>query len=71
MTDEISLDEFGASYGRLSKTIVRALEDAYDFLAETVIAALERDQRILNAAFFILIFGQLERRINLLAERQM
>jgi len=68
MTDSaIGLGDIEAAYRRLSLATYRALEDAYDFEAEAIVAALERDQRITNAAFFVLIFGQLEQHIIRLA----
>ena len=40
-------------------------------MAEPTLNALESDQLILDAAFFVLIFGQLENRINRLAEARL
>ena len=62
-----SFDELEGAYRRVSRALYRAQEDALDFLAETIIEALEREQTIIEAAFFILIFGQIEFRINELA----
>lgn len=64
---EIGLDELEATYKRVSRSLYRAQEDALDFEAEAIIAALEREQTIIDAAFFLLAFGQIEKRINLLA----
>ena len=44
----------------------------YDFSAEdAIIVALDRDALIIDAAFFVLIFGQIENRINELAAIKM
>lgn len=67
MSSAVSLDELESAYRRVSRALYRAQEDALDFVAEEIIAALEREQTIIDAAFFILIFGQIERRINELA----
>jgi len=68
----LGLDEIAAAYRRIGRSNYRALEDAYDFVgeeigAEEMIRALERDQIVLDAAFFVLIFGQLEQRVASLA----
>jgi|SRR5579884_824555 len=63
----VSLDELEAAYRRVSRSLYRAQEDALDFAAEEIVATLERQQTIIDAAFFILIFGQVEARINGLA----
>ena len=63
----ISLNEIEAAYRRVSRALYRAQEDALDFIADEIIKVLERDQMIVDAAFFILIFGQIENRINTLA----
>lgn len=60
----IGLDAIESAYRRISRAAYRAVEEAYDFVAEEIISALEQDQAILDAAFFILVFGQLERRID-------
>jgi hypothetical protein len=63
----VSLDELEITYRRVSRALYRAQEDALDFMAEDIFAALEREQTVVDAAFFILIFGQIEARINELA----
>jgi hypothetical protein len=64
---DIGLAELEAAYKRVSRSLYRAQEDALDFDAEAIILALEREQTIIDAAFFLLAFGQIEKRINLLA----
>jgi hypothetical protein len=71
MSDGSSLTEFEGAYRRVTRALYRAQEDALDFLAENIIEALEREQTIIDAAFFILIFGQIEFRINELAATQL
>jgi hypothetical protein len=66
----ISLDDIGGTYARVSRSIERAMEDAADFNDGARYAALKRDQIIVDAAFFALIFGQIERRISELAARK-
>jgi hypothetical protein len=63
----ISLDDIANAYRRAQRSIVRGMEDAADFDDDARFAALERDQNIVDAAFFVLIFGQLEKRITDLA----
>jgi hypothetical protein len=71
MSASITLGELRAAYTRTSNRIYRILEDGYDFSAEDVIiAALDRDALIIDAAFFVLLFGQIENRINELAARK-
>jgi hypothetical protein len=69
--DAVPLDELEIAYRRVSRALYRAQEDALDFSAEEIIAALERDQTIVDAAFFVLIFGQVESRINGLASSRL
>jgi len=72
MNASISLGELQSAYRRTSSRIYRILEDGYDFSAEdALIEALNRDALIIDAAFFVLIFGQMENRINELAARKM
>lgn len=58
----------------LDETIAEALKDGaetvYDELTGVLRSTIERDRRVVDAAFFILIFGQLENRINSLATRR-
>lgn len=71
MSASISLAELRAAYRRTSSRIYRILEDGYDFSSEgAIIAALDRDALIIDAAFFVLIFGQIENRLNELAGRR-
>jgi hypothetical protein len=63
----VSLDDIGNAYSRVQRSIQRGMEDAADFGDELRWSALTRDQIIVDAAFFILIFGQLERCITDLA----
>jgi hypothetical protein len=67
----ISLDDIGGTYARVQRSIERAMEDAADFGDERRWSALVLDQIIVDAAFFVLIFGQLERRITDLAVQKM
>jgi hypothetical protein len=71
MSASVSLGELRAAYKRASNRIYRILEDGYDFSAENaLIEALDRDALIIDAAFFVLVFGQIENRINELAARR-
>jgi hypothetical protein len=63
----LSLDEVAAAYLRTRRSIERGQEDALEFLSEPTWEGLERDRTIVDAAFFLLIFGQIEDRINALA----
>jgi hypothetical protein len=67
----ISLSDIEAAYRGVSRALYRAQEDALDFIADEIIRVLERDQMIVDAAFFILIFGQIESRINALASSRL
>jgi hypothetical protein len=68
----IALGDLRAAYRRISGRIYRILEDGYDFSAEDrLIDVLDRDALIVDAAFFVLIFGQIENRINELAGRKL
>jgi len=71
MSASITLEHLRAAHKRTSSRIYRILEDGYDFSAENaLIEALDRDALIIDAAFFVLIFGQIENRINELAARK-
>jgi hypothetical protein len=71
MSASITLGELHAAYTRTSSRIYRILEDGYDFSSEhIIIEALDRDALIIDAVFFVLIFGQIENRINELASRK-
>jgi hypothetical protein len=66
----VSLDEISNAHTRVRRSILRGMEDAADFNDGARFSALERDQIIVDAAFFVLIFGQIERRITELAVRK-
>jgi hypothetical protein len=71
MSASITLGELRAAYTRTTIRIYRILEDGYDFSTENaIITALDRDALIIDAAFFVLIFGRIENRINELAARR-
>jgi hypothetical protein len=71
MNQTVSLEDLQAAYRRTASRIYRILEDGYDFSAEEhLIETLDRDALIIDAAFFVLIFGQIENRLNRLAERR-
>ena len=63
----VSLDDLAGAYRRVRRSIARGMEDAADFDDNAAFDALARDQNIVDAAFFVLIFGQLENRITTLA----
>ena len=72
MNPSVSLGELHAAYKRTSSRIYRILEDGYDFAVdEAIIEALDRDALIIDAAFFVLIFGQIENRISEMAAGKM
>lgn len=72
MSTGVSLGQLRAAYKRTSSRIYRILEDGYDFSIENaLIESLDRDALIIDAAFFVLIFGQIENRINELAARRL
>jgi hypothetical protein len=54
----VGLDDLADTYQRAQQAITRAIENA---------TALEQDQDIVDDGFFLLIFGQIERRITDLA----
>ncbi|HEY1931078.1 MAG TPA: hypothetical protein VGG99_03625 [Acetobacteraceae bacterium] len=69
MNDPLSLDDFYGAYRRTSSRIYRILEDGYDFAVDTlIIDILARNALIIDAAFFLLVFGQIEVRLNAMAE---
>jgi hypothetical protein len=71
MSDSVTLPHLQSTYRRVSTRIYRLLEDGYDFdVAERIIETLNLDARIVDAAFFVLIFGQIENRLNELAVRR-
>jgi len=71
MTRQITLDDLRAAYKRTTSRIYRILEDGYDFgVDQLIVEALDRDALIVDAAFFVLIFGQIESRLNALAIRR-
>jgi hypothetical protein len=67
----LSLDEVEAAYLRTRRYIERGQEDALEFLSDPAWEGLERDRTIVDAAFFLLIFGQIEDRINALARNKL
>jgi hypothetical protein len=71
MSDHVTLLELSGTYKRVSTRIYRILEDGYDFgVVEQIIGTLDRDALIVDAAFCVLIFGQVENRLNELAVRR-
>ena len=71
MSGSVSLEDLRGAYRRTSSRIYRILEDGYDFSTEAyLIETLDRDARIIDAAFFVLIFGQIENRLNGLAAQR-
>jgi len=72
MTGRVTLRDLEGTYKRVTSRIYRLLEDGYDFaVEEQIIAILDMDARIVDAAFFVLIFGQIENRLNELALRRL
>jgi hypothetical protein len=68
MKGGISLYDLRGAYERVSSRIYRILEDGYDFAVDDrIIDTLNRDALIVDAAFLVLIFGQIENRLNELA----
>jgi|ERR1700733_5026084 hypothetical protein len=68
MSRPVSLDDLGGAYKRTSTRIYRILEDGYDFaVANLIIDTLDRDALVVDAAFFVLAFGQIESRLNAIA----
>ena len=63
----LSLDEVEAAYLRTRRYTERGQEDALEFVSDPAWEGLERDRIIVDAAFFLLIFGQIEDRLNALA----
>jgi hypothetical protein len=72
MNDPLSLDDFHGAYRRTSSRIYRILEDGYDFAVDTlIIDTLARDALIIDAAFFLIVFGQIEARLNALVRAKL
>ncbi len=68
MSRQITLDDLRAAYKRTTSRIYRILEDGYDFgVDQLIVEALDRDALIIDAAFLLLVFGQIEARVNRLA----
>ena len=68
MRSPISLDDPDGAYRRTSSRIYRILEDGYDLaVANQIIDMLDRDALVIDAAFFLLVFGQIESRLNAIA----
>jgi hypothetical protein len=71
VSDDVGLRDIAGAYRRVLARIYRILEDGYDFTADDrIIATLDRDALVIDAAFFLLIFGQVENRLNELAARR-
>ena len=71
MNGSVTLADLQGAYKRLTTRIYRILDDGYDFAVDdAIIATLDRDSLIVDAAFFVLIFGQIENRVNSLAIRR-
>ena len=72
MSGAVSLDELYGAYRRTSSRIYRILEDGYNFAVENLIVdTLARDALIVDAAFLVLVFGQIEARLNAIVEARM
>jgi hypothetical protein len=72
MSGPVTLDDLRGAYRRTSSRIYRILEDGYDFAVENlIIETLTRDALIVDAAFLVLVFGQIEMRLNALAGARM
>jgi hypothetical protein len=68
----VSLDELHGAYRRTSSRIYRILEDGYDFAVENLIVdTLARDALIVDAAFLVFVFGQIEARLNAIVDARM
>ncbi len=63
----LGLDELANAYRRVQRLITLGMEDALEFDNEDKFELLDKDRNIVDAAFFVLMFGQLERRITELA----
>jgi hypothetical protein len=61
------LEHIAASYARLSYDIGSRINFACDVGSEEAFAAAEREQALLDQAFFVLCFAALERQVVLLA----
>jgi hypothetical protein len=68
MSSPVSLAGLGGAYRRTSNRIYRILEDGYDYsVVHLIIDTLDQDALIIDAAFFVPVFGQVESRINAIA----
>ncbi len=68
MSGAVPLNDLAGAYRRTSSRIYRILEDGYDFaVANLIIGTLNRDALVVDAAFFVLVFGQIELRLNAIA----
>jgi hypothetical protein len=67
----LELEQVVDSYRRTYRLVTRGIEDAADWEDQNKFDALARDRAIIDAAFFILVFAQIERRINDLAVRRL
>jgi hypothetical protein len=64
---KIGLDDLAETYARVQRSISRGMEDAAEFDNEAAFDLFNTDQAIIDAGFFVLIFGQLENHVNTLA----
>ncbi len=72
MSGAVSLDDLYGAYRRTSSRIYRILEDGYDFAVDSLIVdTLARDALIVDAAFLVPVFGQIEVRLNAIVEARM
>ncbi len=68
MSSTVALDDLDGANKRTSSRIYRILEDGYDFaVANLIIDTLDREALLIDAAFFLLVFGQIESRLNAIA----
>jgi len=59
----VSLDDIEKAYHRAQRSMSREIDEALEIIDDAQFDAWARDKNIVDAGFFILIFGQLERRI--------
>lgn len=67
---QIDLDGLSEAYEHVRRSITRDMEDAADIDNEAIFDLLHKHQDIVDAGFFVLIFGQLENRVNTLAREK-
>lgn len=66
-----TLDQLKDAHDRIRAAIYRRASEAADFNDEEIFEAIYLDGEIADAAFFVLIFGHLENRINKLAAEKL